>query len=175
MEGTTCSFGSFVVVVSLGPNPTLSGGPCGNYDIHHEGGSTKLRKIKWLKVVSLGCGPLTVTVTTRTISYKPSFLVGNPYKPSFPTVTVRGPHPMYHLQPFYLCHDMLLTTRPISRASAQIFGLQMKRGGSQIACRKGRRPCAKRRRVEMLVKRVLWGVVAQWQTADLVARWKHTV
>ena len=41
----------------------------------------------------IGCGPLTVTVTTRIIP----FLVGNPYKPSFPTVTVRGPHPNYSL------------------------------------------------------------------------------
>ncbi len=34
----------------------------------------------------LGCGPLTVTVTTKIIT----FLIGNPYKPSFTTVTVRG-------------------------------------------------------------------------------------
>ncbi len=40
-----------------------------------------------------GCGPLTVTVTTRIIT----FLVGDPYKPSFTTVTVRGPYPMYTL------------------------------------------------------------------------------
>ncbi len=44
------------------------------------------------KRVSLGCGPLTVTVTTRIIT----FLVGDPYKPSFPTVTVRGSYPRYH-------------------------------------------------------------------------------
>ena len=37
----------------------------------------------------LGCGPLTVTVTTRIIT----FFVGDPYKPSFTTVTVRGPYP----------------------------------------------------------------------------------
>ena len=36
----------------------------------------------------LGCGPLTVTVTTRIIT----FSVGRPYKPSFTTVTGRGPH-----------------------------------------------------------------------------------
>ena len=35
--------------------------------------------------------PLPVTVTTRT------WLVGNPYKPSFTTATGRGPHPMYVL------------------------------------------------------------------------------
>ena len=40
-------------------------------------------------MVNLGCGPLTVTVTTRIIT----FLVGDPYKPSFTTVTVRGPYP----------------------------------------------------------------------------------
>ena len=49
-------------------------------------------KIKlWEKVVYLGCGPLTVTVTTRIIT----FLVGDPYKPSFTTVPVRGPPQVY--------------------------------------------------------------------------------
>ncbi len=38
---------------------------------------------------SNGYGPLAGTVTTRIITC----LVGNPYKPSFATVTVRGPHP----------------------------------------------------------------------------------
>ena len=42
-------------------------------------------------LVYFGCGPLTVTVTTRIVT----FLVGDPYKPSFPTVTGRGPHPRY--------------------------------------------------------------------------------
>ncbi len=39
----------------------------------------------------IGCGPLTVTVTSRIMT----FLVGDPYKPSFTTVTdtVRGPYP----------------------------------------------------------------------------------
>ena len=37
----------------------------------------------------IGCGPLRVTVTIRIIT----FLVGDPYKPSFPTVTGRGPYP----------------------------------------------------------------------------------
>ena len=46
--------------------------------------------------ISIGCGPLTVTVTIRIIT----FSVGNPYKPSFPTVTVRGPHPKYHPSSF---------------------------------------------------------------------------
>ena len=32
-----------------------------------------------------------ITVTTKIIT----FLIGNPYKPSFTTVTVRGPHPRY--------------------------------------------------------------------------------
>ena len=41
--------------------------------------------------IYLGCGPLTVTVTTRIIT----FLVGTPYKPSFTSVTVRGPYPTY--------------------------------------------------------------------------------
>ena len=44
--------------------------------------------------IYIGCGPLTVTVTTRIIT----FLVGDPYKPSFPTVTVRGPYPIYTFQ-----------------------------------------------------------------------------
>ena len=37
--------------------------------------------------VDVGCGPFLVTVTTRIIT----FLVGNSYKPSFATVTRRGP------------------------------------------------------------------------------------
>ena len=39
----------------------------------------------------LDVAPLPVTVTTRIIT----FLVGNPYKPSFATVTGKGPHPRY--------------------------------------------------------------------------------
>ena len=39
-----------------------------------------------------GCGPLTVTVTTRGIMFL------DPYKPSFATVTVRGPHPRNDLE-----------------------------------------------------------------------------
>ena len=43
------------------------------------------------QVYDLGVAPLPVTVTTRGIM----FLVGDPYKPSFVTVTGRGPHPKY--------------------------------------------------------------------------------
>ena len=39
---------------------------------------------------NLGVAPLPVTVTTRIIT----FLVGDPYKPSFATVTGRGDNPM---------------------------------------------------------------------------------
>ena len=39
----------------------------------------------------LGVAPLTVTVTTRIITC----LLGDPYKPSFPTVAGRGPYPNY--------------------------------------------------------------------------------
>ena len=46
-----------------------------------------VQHVHWGKY--LGCCPLPVTVTTRIIT----FLIGNPYKPSFTTVTVRGPHP----------------------------------------------------------------------------------
>ena len=42
-------------------------------------------------MIYFGCGPLPVTVTTRIIAY----LVGDSYKPSFATVTGRGPHPRY--------------------------------------------------------------------------------
>ena len=41
----------------------------------------------------IGYCPLPLTVTTRIIT----FLVGNPYKPSFATVTGRGHHPSYIL------------------------------------------------------------------------------
>ncbi len=43
------------------------------------------------KHIYFGYGPLTVTVTTRIIT----FLVGNPYKPSFATVTGWGVDPTY--------------------------------------------------------------------------------
>ena len=41
--------------------------------------------------LAVGCGPLPVTVTTRIIT----FLIGNPYKPSFAPVTGRGAHSTY--------------------------------------------------------------------------------
>ena len=56
--------------------------------------ATSLVQFSCIFNIFLGCGPLTVTVTTRIIP----FLVGNPYKPSFPTVTVRGPRPTYFNQ-----------------------------------------------------------------------------
>ena len=46
---------------------------------------------RWKCRVSLGYGPFPVTVITRIIT----FLVGNPYKPLFATVTGKGPHPRY--------------------------------------------------------------------------------
>ena len=49
--------------------------------------------------ICFGCGPLPVTVTTRIIT----FLIGNPYKPSFATVTGRGPHPVrFQVVTFFL-------------------------------------------------------------------------
>ncbi len=44
-----------------------------------------------IPLLCFGYGPLTVTVTTRIIT----FLVGGPYTPSFATVTGRGPYPSY--------------------------------------------------------------------------------
>ena len=44
----------------------------------------------FLKVNNLGMAPLPLTVTTGIIT----FLVGDPYKPSFPTVTGKGDNPM---------------------------------------------------------------------------------
>ena len=41
--------------------------------------------------IYIGLSPLPVTVTTRNIT----FLVGDPYKPSFATVTGRGDNPIY--------------------------------------------------------------------------------
>ena len=46
----------------------------------------------------IGYGPLTVTVTTWIIP----FLVGNPYKPSFATVTGWGVDPSYINEVFFL-------------------------------------------------------------------------
>ena len=61
----------------------------GNKSLLHNEGCTRVFFCSL--VLFIGYGPLTVTVTTRIIT----FLVGNPYKPSFATVTVRGPHPSY--------------------------------------------------------------------------------
>ena len=55
-----------------------------------ENGSYRHQKLEQV-CLYFGCGPLTVTVTTKIIT----FLMGNPYKPSFTTVTVRGPHPIF--------------------------------------------------------------------------------
>ena len=48
----------------------------------------------WKSAVYLGCGPFPVTVTTRIAT----FLVGNPYKPSFTTVTGKGATPKVYQQ-----------------------------------------------------------------------------
>ena len=58
-----------------------------------------IQKNSSIMSIYFGCGPLTVTVTIRIIT----FSVGNPYKPSFPTVTVRGPHPIYTVYFFQTC------------------------------------------------------------------------
>ncbi len=50
-----------------------------------------------------GCCPLPVTVTTRIIT----FLVGNPYKPSFATVTGRGDNPRYISKSWRVYHRYL--------------------------------------------------------------------
>jgi len=46
--------------------------------------------------IFLGYGPFPLTVTTRILP----FLVGNPYKPLFATVTGKGPHPRYSVVKF---------------------------------------------------------------------------
>ena len=45
----------------------------------------------YIYILYVGLSPLPVTVTTRIIT----FLVGDPYKPSFATVTGRGDNPNY--------------------------------------------------------------------------------
>ena len=57
--------------------------------------------------VSLGLSPLPVTVTTRVIT----FLVGDPYKPSFATVTGSGDNPMYPSFNFCFCLNFLIETK----------------------------------------------------------------
>ena len=46
-----------------------------------------------LRIMIIGLSPLPVIVTTRIVV----FLVGDPYKPSFATVTGRGDNPMYYV------------------------------------------------------------------------------
>ena len=55
------------------------------------GGSSFCIKKVGLQDIHLGLSPCPVTVTTRIII----FLVGDPYKPSFATVTGRGDNPIY--------------------------------------------------------------------------------
>ena len=50
-----------------------------------------LKKKNTKRNLYFGCGPLPATVATRIITY----FVGDSYKPSFATVTRRGPHPTY--------------------------------------------------------------------------------
>ena len=64
----------------------------------------------WLYV---GLSPLPVTVTTRIIT----FLVGDPYKPSFATVTGRGDNPSYMI---------LAQHTPVSHTPGIPFHPQMK-------------------------------------------------
>ncbi len=61
--------------------------------LKHEDSRTKIIQKKHVLYIYIYLGrcPLPVTVTTRIIT----FLIGNPYKPSFATVTGRGPHPIY--------------------------------------------------------------------------------
>ncbi len=62
-----------------------------------------LNWISWQRTIPfIGCGPLSVTVTTRIIT----FLVGDPYKPSFPTGILGGGH----TQPIH--NKPLLQTNP---------------------------------------------------------------
>ncbi len=60
----------------------------------------------WFKqnMIVVGYGPLTVTVTTRIIT----FFVGDPYKLSFTTVTVRGPYQIVDVEYFQQQHEWLM-------------------------------------------------------------------
>ena len=49
------------------------------------------KRITSHNIIYIGLSPLPVTVTTRIIT----FLVGDPYKPSFATVTGTGDNPTY--------------------------------------------------------------------------------
>ena len=78
-------------------------------------------------VLYVGLSPLPVTVTTRIIT----FLVGDPYKPPFATVTGRGDNPscMYiiYFMPIDIPYATLITLRfPAARYST--LDLQRKRG-----------------------------------------------
>ena len=63
----------------------------------------------------IGCGPLPVAVTARIIT----FLVGNPYKPLFATVTGKGPHSSYKYIYIYspTCEQSLLVCDVVGDAA----------------------------------------------------------
>ena len=81
-------------------------------------------------MISIGYGPFPVTVTTRIII----FLVGNPYKPLFATVTGKGPYPRY---PVSFQSDTRIPpdpgsqdpTRPSSQGQAGNSNQQQRRKG----------------------------------------------
>ena len=75
------------------------------------GGVTGCLGIIIISKTSIGLSPLPVTVTTRIITY----LVGDPYKPSFATVTGKGDYPRHacfghlgRMKPYYPQHDLEL-------------------------------------------------------------------
>ena len=59
--------------------------------------------------IYLWYGPLPVTVTTRIIT----LLVGDPYKPLFATVTVRGDNPIFTLSPIIMKWKITLNERKL--------------------------------------------------------------
>ena len=59
------------------------------------------------KYIYIGLSPLPVTVTTRVVM----FLVGDPYKPSFATVTGRGDNPNYiHVKKYIISTTIIKNT-----------------------------------------------------------------
>ena len=58
-------------------------------------GNRKSMKINHFVDVHLECGPLPGCQSPPGLLWIITFIVGDPYKRSFPTVTGRGPHPVY--------------------------------------------------------------------------------
>ena len=91
--------------------------------LHNPGGDEPASWVGGRPKLYFGLSPLPVTVTTRIIA----FLVGDPYKPSFATVTGRGDNPSYtiayYIYTFFVISHVV-TKPPSEPCSRRLFDVE---------------------------------------------------